>query len=163
MIRTLAAATLLAGTVALVALTTTETTAAPATAAQHIRQEPVLVYDVTGGTLSGPVHAHLTVYNSGLVTYSEAAGLGTPVVNARTAYVAPDLVHALAKSLSAAGAFALPDQPLAVADIPLKTLTVFRGDTDAFAHTYSYWMGLDSYAAADQAVRDFINTHLPPS
>ena len=37
----------------------------------EIVNEPVLVFSLTGGTLTGTVHAQLAVYNSGFATLAE--------------------------------------------------------------------------------------------
>lgn len=161
MLRILAFAALVAGTGAALHFSTSAD-AAQAVACQELyRHEPVLLHDVTGGTLLGPYHTQLAVYNDGFVSFHSVTGLGTPVVEARTAYVGPEAVQALQKALQAAGAFGLCDQPLQVSDVPLQTLTVFRGDGDAYAHSFSYWLGTGPHAAANAAVQDFVQTWLP--
>jgi len=105
-------------------------------------QEPVLVFDVSGYGLAGLIHQHVCVYDSGLVTYAEAGG-GTPLFpfgsSADITYVPVEKVRAFQKSLILAGAFSICDEDALVADAPLHTVTVFRGQTDSRAHTYSYW------------------------
>ena len=53
----------------------------------------------------------------------------------------------------------LPDQNLSVADIPLTTVTVFKGDTNAKAHTFSYWVGIKGYGQIAQIISDFAAAH----
>lgn len=49
----------------------------------------------------------------------------------------------------------LGDQDLSVADIPLTTVTVFKGNTNAKAHTFSYWVGIKGYGQIAQIISDF--------
>ena len=41
-------------------------------------------------------------------------------------------------------------------DVPLNTLTVFNGTTDAQAHTFSYWLANGNYAPVQAAIDAFI-------
>jgi len=123
-----------------------------------ITQEPILNWDVTGGTLSGPFHTRLTVYNNGLVTGSSCTGLGGSN-SAGTAYASTAEVEKLRKELIDAGGLKLADQNISVADIPLTTVTVFKGTTDASAHTFSYWIGTGNYGKIAQIISDFATKH----
>ena len=126
---------------------------------QQIKQEPVLNFDVTGGTLLGPLHTRFTVYNNGLVTFSEASGFADSS-SAGTTRVSDTVVDRLVKDLEDAGGFKLSDQTITVSDVPLTTVTVFRGDTNAKAHTFSYWLGIDQYAKIAQVIDDFYNAYV---
>lgn len=103
-----------------------------------IENEPVLVFDVTGSTLLGPVHRHLAVYDSGRVSYATSGPRAAQPFVA-TATIEPKRVQALMGALSGAGAWQGIDQELGVTDVPLTTVTVLSGATDASAHTFSYW------------------------
>jgi hypothetical protein len=127
-----------------------------------IMREPVVNVDVSGGTLTGPVHDRYTVYNGGFVSYSEASGLiGSS--SAGTTGVSEAVVDQLIKDLEDAGAFKLTDQRSTVSDVPLTTVTVLKGDTNARAHTFSYWLAIDDYAAVGQVLDDFRRTYIPSS
>ena len=95
--------------------------------------EPVLFYDVTGGTLAGAVHMHLAVYSDGMSSISssvEVAGLTRMEVE--TLYVPPGRVTRLIEELVAAGALDMRDRVDGVADLPLQTLTVIADDLAFF-------------------------------
>ena len=53
----------------------------------------------------------------------------------------------------------LPDQNIFVSDVPLTTVTVFVGDTDAKADTFSYWLGTGAYTTIDQKIASFMAAH----
>lgn len=134
-----------------------------------IKAEPVLNVDVTGSTLVGPTHYRFTAYNNGLVTVSRANLIGAPTesagsfafADADTIYVNPAVIQQLTKDLRASGVYGLCDQNLSVADIPLTTVTAFRGATKALAHTYSYWVSVGDYAAPALVINDFIADNFP--
>ena len=123
-----------------------------------LKREPVLNFDVTGGTLTGPLHQRYTVYNDGLITGSDCGGpFGTN--SGGTASVSATEAETLRKVLIQAGGMVLPDQNIFVSDVPFTTVTVFVGDTDAKAHTFSYWLGTGAYATIDQKIADFMAAH----
>lgn len=138
-------------------------------AGNAIKMEPVVNVDVTGSTLVGPTHFRFTAYNNGLVTVSRASLIGIanessgsfPFADADTIIVSPGAIDQLSKDLRAAGAFSLCDQNISTADIPLTTVTVFRGATNAMAHTYSYWAAFGEHADAALVINDFVQEHLP--
>ena len=115
--------------------------------------EPVLNFDVTGSTLLGPIHLRLTVYNNGLITASQCGLNGSN--SAGTTVTSPAQVAQLRKDLIEAGGMTLPDQSLIVADLPLTTVTVFRGSTNSRSHTFSYWASFAEYAPIAQIINDF--------
>lgn len=127
-----------------------------------ITREPLLVHNVSGGTLSGPIHANLTIWNDGSFHYSSRSSfLGNETIVVETGAVAPQVVKSLYKALLAAGAGSLPDQIVAVADVPLNTLTFMRPQPDTLAHTFSYWIGFEGYADVQALINDFISDHVP--
>lgn len=130
---------------------------APAPCPNDFDQEPLVMYDVSGYGLAGLIHQHVCVYDNGLVTYGEAGG-GTPLFpfssSADVAYVPVAKVEGFYKELLQFGAFGICDELSFVADAPLITVTVFRGQTDSRAHTYSYYFPL---SVASQSVHDHIN------
>ena len=138
--------------------------AAPITAGA-IKQEPVLLYDITGSTLTGSVHLQLTVYNNGVAAASRLNHVvfPSPGVDADVdvVYIAPQEVNMLRRDLAAAGAFTNVDQSIFVSDVPTTTVTVFRGATDAKAHTYSYMLASGSTADVQAVIQDFLKLHFP--
>jgi len=125
-----------------------------ASCANTQRREPIVMWDVTGNTVAGPVHGQLVVYNDGVTSVSSGNG------GVRTEAVAPAVVQALRGDLIQAGATTLCDQKQ-VTDMPLTTLTMFVGSTDAQAHTFSYWVANNGYAAVQAEIDDFLATHFP--
>lgn len=122
--------------------------------------EPLLVYDISGGTFVGPTDLSLTVYGSGQVKISSASLL-PGVGQAAIAFVTPAEARGLAVELRALGAHFLCDVPVSGADIPLKTLTVFGAGTDTFAHTFS-WFSVDADTAPiQQLLTEFISDTFP--
>jgi hypothetical protein len=135
--------------------------AAPDDCREYQTHEPVLIYDVTGSTLLGPIHAHFTLYNDGFATYSSVSGYPTSVGDAWTASVTQLQIKVLLSELEDADVFQLCDQPMWVSDVPLKTITILDGGSDAYAHTFNYWLGHDKYAAPDAAIGSFIDSLAP--
>ncbi len=128
-------------------------------------REPILVFDVSGSSLLGPLHSRLSVYNDGLATvsrWSDNVVFGGEDGDAAINYVGSEAVDSLRKQLSAAGAFSLTDQLLIVADLPLSTVTFFRKPgTRSVANTYSYWVGTGEYGAVNTVIANFIDAHFP--
>lgn len=122
-------------------------------------RQPVLVYDVSGGTLLGPVQSTVVVWSSGAVTYSRQDPFSEPAVGTMT--LAPAALEGLLQSLEDAGTGALQDQWPQVADLPLNTVTVLGPTTSTVAHTFSYWTGVGKYAAVD-AVLDRLTAEIEP-
>jgi hypothetical protein len=133
---------------------------APAPCPNDFDQEPLLIYDVSGYGLAGLIHQHVCVYDNGLVTYAEAGG-GTPLFpfgsSADIAFVDLPTVQSFYKELIQLGAFTICDEQSFVADAPLITVTVFRGQTDSRAHTYSYYYPV---SATNDVVHNHITTFI---
>jgi hypothetical protein len=108
-------------------------------APSFLSQEPILIYDISGFGFGGPIHQRLTVYNSGLSSISATDFTGQSG-NAAFLYSSIDRVRQLQHDLFEAGAFDLPDNPIVANDVPLTTVTVFKGNgNDQRAHSYSYF------------------------
>ena len=165
--RHLALTLLFGAVVSLGVVTTASWSPAPASQpdANPLRHEPVLILDVTGSTLLGIVHRHLTIYNDGFATLSafEPGSFRAPPTQAYagTAFATESTVAQMKQALGRVGVFALEDQRGFVFDVPLTTVTIFRGATNAVAHTYSYWLPTGDYGAADAIVQDFVADHFP--
>lgn len=122
--------------------------------------EPVLMFDVSGSTLFGPCHKHLSVYNNGRVSLAAFAPSGTPCNESKKIDVRE--VRALVAKLG--GWADLSDDPTLVTDIPMTTVTVFqglRGFTDAQAHSFSYWLPVGDYAEVQETVDQFLCQTFP--
>ena len=121
--------------------------------------EPLVVYDITGSTLAGPLDSNLVVYDSGVVKLSSASaqpGAGRALLS----YVTQQEARDFARELALAGGLSICDQNAAGSDVPLKTLTLFRsGKTDTRVHTFSWWFSLNEYAPIQQRIDQFIQTN----
>ncbi|MEZ5977000.1 MAG: hypothetical protein R3F34_02115 [Planctomycetota bacterium] len=131
-----------------------------------LQQEPVVMYDISGYTLTGVYHLHLMVYDNGATSISRVSG-GTPIFPMSNAadftYVTKQRVKQLAKDLAQAGAFQLCDEDALVADLPMTTVTVFRGTMDAKAHTFNYWLPQTAGSAKVQQLIDDFRTETFPN
>ncbi|MFN0205628.1 MAG: hypothetical protein ACKVS6_04860 [Planctomycetota bacterium] len=128
-------------------------------------QEPLVVFDISGYSLTGLIHQHVAIYSSGLVSIS-AAGGGTQLFpfssKADAVFLQTSAVEKLWNKVIQAGAMTICDENAFVSDMPLTTVTVHRGATNSASHTYSYYfpMSPESTAVANH-IQDFINTHFP--
>lgn len=102
-------------------------------------REPVLLYEVTGGTLSGPIDRFLSLYSDGTARLSSylGDGMGSSQLGGAT----PSEVDGLHAELVALGAMNLCDQEDLVSDVPLSTLTVFRRNQRPRSNTFSWFGG----------------------
>lgn len=130
--------------------------------ANDLLNEPVVTYDIAGATFGGPFYLHLAVYNSGHAILSGTSYEPDPG-RAQVAALTPAEVAQLRQDLVAAGVYtACDDTSLAPSDTPLTTVTMFRGTTNAAAHTFSYWSGSDApYDGVDQRLRALIAAKFP--
>jgi len=127
--------------------------------ANRINREPIVVFDVSGGTLAGPTFEHLTVYDDGFASYSNVSAFSRARVEGKS--IRDNGAERLILNLIDAGAADLTDQDGMVMDVPLSTLTIFRGGTNSQAHTYSYWLGVNGHEAVDNLLSEFISEHFP--
>jgi len=126
-----------------------------------IPREPVVLYEVNGGTLAGPIDNFLSVHNDGsarLSSYLGGAGTGS------SQYVTMDPleVDALRQALAQAGALSQCDQPDFTSDTPLQTLTVFRASPTRRANTFSWFTSDGDLALIQSILDDFIAAHFAP-
>jgi hypothetical protein len=127
----------------------------------NVVQEPVLVWDVTGSGIAGPLHSNVVVYNNGLVSYSSFFLFTGNDGQACTTNVSPSTVKRLASDLAKAGAGTLGDNSSMGADIPLTTITFFqKPGTDSSAHTFSFFHGT-AYMDVQTILWDFQSKHVP--
>ncbi len=118
--------------------------------------EPLVAYDISGDTFAGPYDESLHVYNDGVVKHFSFTQGKAAVV-----FVTPQEAAKLARDLFLAGAFTLCDDPSAGADIPLQTLTLYRGVPDGLTHTVNWWVDDPPYSTVRQILDTFIATHIP--
>jgi hypothetical protein len=135
-------------------------TPAPSGCDDFWRHEPLVVYDVSGSSFAGPLSIHLAAYNDGSVVFTRFY-LFEPERQAEAVFLAPEVTRQLFADLRAASAFELCDQPSFATDTPLSTLTVFRGTTEARAHTISWWAAHGAYAELELILHAFIDEHFP--
>jgi len=135
----------------------------PGFCGNSLPHEPVVVYEVTGGTLAGFLHVRFTAYSDGSASASSLSsfGGGESVADAAVSFPGPEAVAELLAELRAAGAFQLCDQDLIVSDLPLSTLTVLAPGSDARAHSSSYWSAEGPWAAPSALVNAFLQAHFP--
>ena len=137
----------------------------PVEAQDPMSNAPVVIVDVSGATLLGPVHRHLAVYSSGRVSYCAIDSQGglreLQVPVARSIAIDPVQVQAFAMGLERMGAWSLDDQKVMATDVPLVTVTVLQGEGAAKGHTFSYWIPTDGYHGVDTAIQNFVASVLP--
>jgi len=127
--------------------------------ANAIVHEPLLVYEVRGGTLLGPVDLHLVVYSSGAARIVDVSDADFP--RAAIADTDPDEVHDLIRDLERVGGMLACDSSGMVTDVPLRTLTLLKPGTDARAHTYSWWLPENANGVIELRIEQFIEELFP--
>ena len=126
----------------------------------RIPVSPVVMLTRSGRTLLGGLQlSTVTVYSNGLVLSSFADG-ASGANGAGQAIVDPKAIEGLAADLRALGAHAMCDERFDVYDVPLNTITVFRGGQDARAHSFSYWVPSGEYLEVEQAITGFLLEHV---
>jgi hypothetical protein len=141
-----------------------------------LEREPVLIYDVTGGTLVGPIHLQLNVFSDGYASLSSGANPIREVgPSVETAWLGRDEAHALQNDLIRAGALRIEVPGSFCADAPITSVTVFRPKRHragarrhpwrplARSHTYAYDCATGPHTDAvfdvNEIIRDFIDRH----
>lgn len=127
-------------------------------------REPIVFWDISGFTLTGPLHSRLAVYNDGLASISSASnGLFGAHSDADFTFVGLDDIVALRQALGAAGAASATDSDLFVSDVPLQTVTfISKPAPKARANTFNFWLAIEPEQQAVLAVlNDFIEDHFP--
>jgi hypothetical protein len=122
--------------------------------------EPVLLYEVSGSTIAGPVYLLLTVYNDGEATLVRQDAPALPE-ELCTATLRPQEVRELQRDLRQAGALRLRDRRTEpVPDVPLTTVTFFvaQGNSGrSTANTFSYYVPEDRYSDVEDLIRALID------
>jgi hypothetical protein len=134
-----------------------------------IQNEPVLIYDLSGGTLLGPVRRTLTLYDTGAAAYSNFDGFLTAEAgfgDAGTAtyfQVSIDEVQELIRKMVRAGALKAGDGTPFVADVPLTTISfVDKPAAQATIRTFSFYLGqTPAQIQTAQVVNEFLAAHVP--
>lgn len=121
---------------------------------------PLLVYDVSGTTLFGPAYTHVAVYDDGHVM---AAQLGADPSTGQMAIalLTPEELQQMRSDLELWGAFGLCDEPASVSDVPVTTVSVFRGGTESTAHTFSYLVAGGAHGGVQQIVDQLLASKFP--
>ena len=167
----LAAATVASIGIAVFTFSATGTSApgaAPfAACVEHDPTVPILMYETAGFSLGGSIHQRLTVYSTGLASWSEAGGgVFTPEASQAKFVGVPEAdIKQLAKDLRSANAMSLCDIQEFVSDVPPTHVTVFQGSgADLHAHTYSYFLAsTPQHAKVQNIVQAFIAKWFPPN
>lgn len=124
-----------------------------------IVHEPLLVYEVHGGTLAGPVALNLIVFSDGSARWADLSDADVPrggVVNST-----PGAVLALVRDLEILGGGGSCDAQGYVTDVPLHTLTLLGPGTNSRAHTFSWWLPESSNGMIQLRVEQFLAEFVP--
>jgi len=125
------------------------------------QHEPVVTYDIAGGTLLGPIYLHLAIYNSGHAIISRTTMDPDPGA-CQTSFLTPAEIQQLRADLIAANVATLCDEQLSVSDVPLTTISYFRGTSNAAVRTFSYWLGFGGpYQGVELVMQNLIATKFP--
>ena len=128
--------------------------------ANTIEHEPVLLYEISGGTLTGPVDSFLSLYGDGSARLSSSLG-GAGLGSSQFTSVTPAEVEALRSALIAAGALEACDEDFPTNDAPQQTLTLFRPGSHR-ANTFSWSSPEGNLAEIQVLLGDFQNAHFAP-
>jgi hypothetical protein len=134
--------------------------AAGAPCANLTPRELIVAYDVTGGTLTGPVDLHLSVYSDGSARLSSSLGDG--LGSSQHVHLDPAVTTGLVQGLIGAGAMTHCDVPDFLSDVPLSTLTVLRGPARKRANSFSWTGGDDEIAVMQALLNTFVADHFLP-
>lgn len=130
------------------------------TALNPIPREPVLLYDVTGGTIAGPTHTTLAVFSDGSVSLAVKDG-ANPLGTVETKTVPVARVNKLARDLQRAGAANLRDgSARPVPDVPLTTVTVFLTSArtpQTTINTFSYYVADRPRVGVGEVIQSFLD------
>lgn len=124
-----------------------------------ILHEPLLVYEVHGGTLAGPVDLNLIVFSDGQARWVDLTDADVPrggVVNSD-----PEAVQDLVRDLERIGGALNCDAQGYVTDVPLHTLTLLGPGTNTRAHTFSWWLPEGSNGAIEPRIAQFMAEFAP--
>ena len=123
-------------------------------------RELLVAYDVTGGTLAGPIDLHLSVYSDGAARLSSSLGDG--LGSSQHVFLDPAETSGLVQGLIGAGAMTHCDVEDFLSDVPLSTLTVLRGQARQRANSFSWTGGDDEIAVMQALLNAFIAEHFLP-
>jgi hypothetical protein len=119
--------------------------------------EPVLIYEVSGGTIAGPTRLLLTLYTNEATLVQQQ---GTAPETLCTATLTADQIRELQRDLRQAGALRLRDQRTnPVPDVPLTTVTFFvplGNSGKSQANTFSYYVPSGRASDVEDVIRAFI-------
>jgi len=124
-----------------------------------IVHEPLVIYEISGGTLAGPVDLHLTVYSDGAVRIADMSDPASP--RGAIERVDPEAVSSLALYLERMGAGINCDDDGMVTDVPLHTLTLLKPGTNPRGHTFSWWLPEDSNGVIEMRLEQFVAEVFP--
>lgn len=122
--------------------------------ANSIVHEPLLIYEVHGGTLIGPVDLHVVVYSDGVVRLTNATDPEAP--QARVTHAGPEAVSDLMIDLERLGSMMVCDADGQVTDVPLRTVTVLKPGSDPRGHTFSWWLPTSSNGNMELRIEQFL-------
>jgi len=121
-----------------------------------IPHEPLLVYQMSGGSGSSALLEILMVYDDGSITFVRQVDVGPAKV--RRAVLGARTVQLVA-ALGRAGAMRLADHGARTADAPMTTVTAFSYAPKSgrpSVNTFSYYAPQGAYAQIDDAIHAFL-------
>lgn len=117
---------------------------------------PVVVYDVSGATLAGPVSRNLVIYSNGHVQLSQAAG----VASLPWAFASHLSQAELQRVIDALRPWShLLDEQPQVADVPLQTLTTIGPQGNA--RSVSWYIGHQGHDHIENIVDGLLEEKFP--
>ena len=122
--------------------------------------EPLVEYDISGGTLAGLYHLRVSVSSSGAVSVAEVDPVADEPI-AAIQFLDELEVLALRDDLLAAGAGDLCDDTIHVIDAPIVTLTVFRADGTSHSSNYFREAGVGAWKDSDDLLQTFLAEKFP--
>jgi hypothetical protein len=134
---------------------------------ESVDHEPLVIHDVSGGTLAGPIHSHAVVWSDGSITFSERSTNFIFPVTETTRVVAGHAPKSeatrLIRQLRRLGAFDESDSAMTVSDVPLQTLTVALPGTDSRSNSFSFYLAAGRKGPMLQLINAFLDAYLPPA
>lgn len=121
--------------------------------------EPVLLYEVSGGFITGPSLTMVTVLTDGHAIRVEH-NAQFPDGNVCEATLPVQRIRALERQLAHRGALSLPDRRAGAADLPLTTVTFIQhpDDTGAgVANSFSYFVPIREYLQVQRVIDRFVS------
>ncbi|MCP3914697.1 MAG: hypothetical protein GY711_03955 [bacterium] len=119
--------------------------------------EPLLIFDSSGQTDQGLVHFNLSIYNNGMISLAQFNGSGSS--RNMSKLVKPAEVRRFYRGVMGTGAWTMKDQKEVATGVPMRSVTLFKGATDAEAHSFNYFSADGDYKSVESMVNNFVRSH----